>query len=242
MRNKRFYVRVYFQPAFLICVAVLATASTLIRGPSIPSPRPIKKALELLDESRLGPYEVAEKQQITDPDVIRELGTKDYIQWILQDSKAVDGPVKKYMLFITYYERPDRVPHIPEECYAGSGFQSLRSEKVIFELNKPGFERKVRGKYLKFVRQSNEGFPVLYFFRVNEEYASSRNEARIALNKNLLFGEPSYFCKVELVFNQAFSEPSKEEAVGAGEKLLGVILPILEAEHWPDGQETVTGE
>jgi len=39
---------------------------------------------------------------------------------------------------------------------------------------------------------------------------------------------------VELVFNQAFAAPSKEQAVAAGEKLLAVVLPILEREHWPD--------
>jgi hypothetical protein len=73
----------------------------------------------------------------------------------------------------------------------------------------------------------------LYFFKVNGQYAGSREEARIALNKNL-FGKYSYFCKVELVFNVSSVAPSKEEAVAASEKLLAVILPILEQEHWPD--------
>jgi hypothetical protein len=53
------------------------------------------------------------------------------------------------------------------------------------------------------------------------------------LNKNL-FGKYSYFSKIELVFNQSLSAPSKQEAIEASEKVLGVILPILEKDHWPD--------
>ena len=76
-------------------------------------------------------------------------------------------------------------------------------------------------------------FPVLYLFRVNGEYAGSRDEARMALNKNI-FRKHSYFCKVELVFNQSRVAPTKEEAVTAGERILAVLLPVLEQEHWPD--------
>jgi hypothetical protein len=37
-----------------------------------------------------------------------------------------------------------------------------------------------------------------------------------------------------LVFNRSSIAPSEEQAVAASEKLLTVILPILEQEHWPD--------
>ena len=236
-------IRVYLQPAFVICVLVLAAAGMLIRGPSIPPPRPLKKSLESLDKNGLAPYKVVEELKIDNPEIIKELGTKDYIQWILEDTEVANGPVKKYMLFITYYERPDRVPHVPEECYAGGGYQKWKTESVAFEINKDAFVRRIPGKYLVFgatkanLWAKSDKFLVLYFFRVNEEYASGRNEARITLNKNLFFGKPSYFCKVELVFNQTPVAPSKEEAVKAGEKLLAMILPILEEEHWPDGQK-----
>jgi len=241
-------IRAYLQPAFLICVLVLGAAGTLIRGPSIPPPRPLEKSLDVLDENGLGPYKVVDKSRIVNPDILRELGTNDYIQWVLEDSEVADSPVKKFLLFVTYYERPDRVPHVPEECYTGGGFQRLESENVIFKVTNDTFERRINGKYLLFGPTSTEllargwEFPVLYFFRVNQDYAGNRNEARIALNRNLLLGRPSYFCKVELVFNQQLPAPSKEQAVAAGEKLLAVVLPILEEEHWPDGKRAVTDE
>jgi hypothetical protein len=236
MRDFRNDIRVYFQPAFLICVAVLTTAAA---GMSIAiksfgvylkkEPLPLKKSFDLMDESDLSSYKVISKHKIENEEVITALGTEDYIQWILEDTEAADNsPAEKFMLFITYYRLPDRVPHVPEEC------------SITLEIdNNAGFKRKLRAKYLVFgsvkadLWRKGEKFPVLYLFKVNGEYAASREEARIALNKNL-FRKYSYFCKVELVFNQTLIPPNKEQAIKAGEKLLSVILPVLEAKHWPD--------
>ncbi len=49
-----------------------------------------------------------------------------------------------------------------------------------------------------------------------------------------LFRKHAYFCKIELVFNQSPASPTQETATAAGEKLLTVLLPLLEQEHWPD--------
>jgi hypothetical protein len=244
----RYDIRVYLQPAFLICVVVLAVAGA---GMSIAmkslgvilekEPLPLKKSLDLLDDEDLAPYEVISKRKIENEEIVKELGTEDYIQWILEDTDAAaDSAGKICMLFITYYRLPDRVPHVPEECYAGSGFQRLASDRVTLEINNnAGFEKRIPGRHLVFGSttssfwQSDEKFPVLYLFRVNGEYVSSREEARIALNKNL-FRRSSYFSKIEVVLNQSSVAPRKEQAVAASEKLLAVILPILEEEHWPD--------
>ena len=247
MLNKKYNIRIYFQPAFLICVAVLAVAAASLSiatkrfGVYLQKePLPLKKSLDLLDEEKLAHYKVALKRKIENKDVLRALGTEDYIQWILDNPEVTaDSAVRKCLLFITYYQLPDRVPHVPEECYTGGGYQRLATDSVTFDINEPGLEKKIQGKYLVFGRkgldfwQGGSKFPVLYFFKVNGEYAGSRDEARITLNKNL-FRKQSYFCKVELVFNQAFIAPNKEQAVTAGEKILAVILPILEQGHWPD--------
>ena len=253
MRYTRYNIRVYLQPAFLICAAVLAVAgigmSLAINSFGVylkKEPLPLKKSLELLDENGLASYKVDpnDKFKIENMEIVKALGTEDYIQWILEDTDAAtNSAVEKCMLFITYYQLPDRVPHVPEECYTGGGFQRLASDSVTLEINiNAGFERKVRGKYLVFgstkanLWQRGGKFPVLYLFKVNGDYAASREEARIALNKNL-FRKYSYFCKVELVFNQTLVPPNKEQAVKAGVKLLAVILPILEAKHWPDWEK-----
>jgi len=239
-------IKTYMQPAFLICAAVLAIAgsgmSVAVKSFGVylkKEPLPLKKSLEFLDEKALAPYKVISKRKIENEEILKELGTEEYVQWILEDPDAeVGSAVSKCLLFITYYELPDQVPHVPEECYAGGGYQKLASDNVTFEINKAGFEERIQGRYLVFgstVSNHWRGkkFPVLYLFKVNGEYVSSREEARIALNKNL-FRKSSYFCKVELAFNQTLVAPGKEEAAQASQKLLGVILPVLEKEHWPD--------
>ena len=245
-------IRVYAQPAFLICALVLATGGagmsmTMKRLGIIlkKEPLPLRKSLELLDEGSLSPYRIVPpKLRIENKEVLKALGTSDYIQWVLEDSEEPAGsPVKRCLLFVTYYRLPDRVPHVPEECWTGGGYRKLRSEGVTFEIDDDiGFEANISAKYLVFgpkktsLWQNRVRIPNLYFFRVNGKYAGSREEARIALNKNL-FGESSYFCKVELVFNKSSAVPGKEAAVRASEKLLAVILPILEREHWPKWEE-----
>jgi hypothetical protein len=265
MQDRSNNIRAYLQPAFLICTAVLATAGA---GMSITinkigvylkkEPIPLKKSLDLLDENGLDPYQVeaSKKLKIDNEEVLKALGTKYYIQWIISDANAdVASPTKNCLLFITYYDCPDKIPHVPEECYTGSGFQILKPDAgrrfgchmgrsvpdgVTFQIMKNGFKEEINGKYIVFGSKdiSDFGhrvdrFPVIYFFRVNGEYAGGREDARIALNKNL-FGKSSYFSKVELAFNQTSTPPDRKEAIAATEKILSVILPVLEKEHWPD--------
>lgn len=206
-------------------------------------PLPLKKSLDLLDEKALAPYKVVSKQKISNQEVIDSLGAQDYIQWILEDADAaVDSAVRNCSLFITYYDLPDRIPHVPEECYTGGGHQRLTSDSVTFEINKQGIMEKIPGRYLVFASTNSNywgmdtKFSVLYLFNVNESYANSREDARFALNKNI-FSKYSYFSKVEWkFFNIRFGKPiypGKEEAIAASQKLLSIILPILEKEHWP---------
>lgn len=244
----KYNIRIYFQPAFLICIAVLAAAassmSIAIKSFGIylkKEPLPLKKPLDLLDQNDLTPYKVISKLQIENQQIVKELGTEDYLQWVLEDTEApANSNVRKLTLFITYYKLPDRVPHVPEECYTGSGYEKTSSDSITLKINNnAGFAKSIEGIYLVFGKTdsnpwlSADKFPVLYFFRVNGKYVGSREEARITLNKNL-FGKFSYFTKVELAFNQSTTGTDKQEAIIESQKLLGVILPILEDGYWPD--------
>ncbi len=250
MMDRRHNIKVYLQPAFLICISVLAFAGTTM-SVAINSlgmylkkePLPLKKSLELLDEKDLSPYSIKpyNKLKIQNEEIVKALGTQDYIQWILEDEDTpANSSVHKCLLFITYYGCPDKVPHVPEECWTGGGFRKLGSETITLDINNnAGFKLKIPAKYLVFgpqklnLLQSNIRIPNLYFFIVNGEYVGSREAARRALNKNL-FGKYSYFSKVELVFNQMPDTPNKKQAIEASEKLLSVIIPILGKDHLPD--------
>ena len=261
----------YFQPAFVICTALLAIAaggmSIAIENfgkYTVKEPLALKKSLDLLDNSVLGsglsamaPYKVVSKRKIENEEIVKSMGTEDYIQWQLEDTEQPpDSPVRNCSLFITYYGVPDKVPHVPEECYMGGGFQRLASESLTLPcitrqdipetLEDESLPRDVPVRYLVF---SNAGagrwgsdikFSVSYFFSVNGEYVNNRADTRLVLNKNL-FGKHSYFSKVEWkFFNQKSGSvvyPNKDQAVKATQKLLEVILPILEKSHWPDMEQ-----
>ncbi len=237
------------EPAFVICAVVLTVAGA---GMSIATrqlgvylqkePLPLRKPLGALDEVKLAPYRIVTKHTIENDEVVRSLGTEQYIQWVLEDPcEPVTGATRRVLLFITYYELPDRVPHVPEECYTGSGFVRLSSDSVAFRIGGVDRKRSVPGRFLLFQAPAHDlwqrrgQFPVVYLFRINGEYAGDRDDARIALNRNI-FSRYSYFSKIELAFNQSYAAPTKEDAVAASEKLLAVLLPLLEQEHWPDGK------
>lgn len=237
----------YLQPAFLICVGVLATACA---GMSVArqrlglylkkEPLPLRQSLDRLDEAALAPYEVVAKLTIRNEEVLRSLGTEDYMQWVLENPlEPAESPVRQCLLFVTYYRLPDRVPHVPEECYTGGGYRRLHSEAVTFHVGPQGAQREIPGRYLVFegsaaaLSSGAPRFPVLYLFRVSGEYAGSRDAARIALNRNI-FSRHAYFCKIELVFNQMLTAPTQAATVSAGERLLAVVLSALERDHWPD--------
>ena len=247
-------LKIYLQPTFLLCVAVLAAASGTIAWIKsdegiriIKKAIPLKKSFDLMDEKALGPYKVIDKQKITNKDIIESLGTEDYLQWILEDIRVpFDSPVRNCSLFVTYYTgNPDQVPHVPEACYTGGGNERIDKFGVSFNINDndgTGNTKKKRipATGLVFRSKSSEiwradtDFTVLYFFNVNGRYEGNRTEARIALGTNL-GSEYSYFSKVEIkFFNVRFGYPTKEEAVAAAEKLLSVVLPVLERDHWPD--------
>lgn len=244
-------MKVYLQPAFLICAVVLVIAgsgmSIAIRSLGVHLKKdtlPLKKTLDLLDQKGLSPYEVVSKRKIEKQEVVKGLGTEDYIEWELEDTQASsESAARRCLLFVTYYELPDSVPHVPEECYMGSGYQRLASDSVMLETDEVGGEGKIPARYLVFASTKFDRwgkitrFPVLYLFNVNGVYANSRDGARFALYKNLR-SKYSYFSKVEWkFFNTRFGSktyPSKKEAIAASQKLLSVVLPILEKEHWPD--------
>jgi hypothetical protein len=249
------FVKHYAQPAFLLCAAVLALAAS---GISLmqshfklwldKEPIGLKKSLDELDESKLGPFVVKQKIKIQSNDIVDGLGTQDYLQWVLVDSEAdPESPAGSLLLFITYYGKADSVPHVPEECYTGGGFTKKSSDPITFRVagmadDGSGADREIPGRYVIFTRENSSflssglSFPVLYLFSVNRIYANTRTDARFILGKNIR-GKHSYFSKVEMVFNQMRNSPDQASATKTCDKLLSVLLPVLEHDHWPGAND-----
>lgn len=261
------------QPDFLICVAVLALAAggmsitiSYLGVQIIKKNLPLKKPLNLMNKQLLAPYNFIEERKIENTDLLEELGTEEYIEWYLEDTQApASSPVRYCSLFVTYYTgNPDKVPHVPEECYIGGGNQRLAAKDVTFQIpllppsrSSPQSESQESRKVVKEripvrclifgskradIWQAGAKYPVLYFFKVNGTYAGNRNQTRAIMGYNI-FGKYSYFSKVEWKFYG--SEPSgiiypkEDQAIAASAKLLSVIVPILEKDHWPDWEKAM---
>jgi len=84
----------HFQPAFVICVAVLALTAG---GMSLArkrlgfyldkEPASLKMPLDAIDRTSLLPYKVITEQTIGNTEVLDALGTSDYIQWVLDQCR-----------------------------------------------------------------------------------------------------------------------------------------------------------
>jgi hypothetical protein len=253
-RNK-INLKELLQPAFLICVAVLVAASSGLaitgRTKVKKEPLPLKKSLSTIEEKSLAPYKVLNKSKIVNEDVIKALGTEEYIQWMLEDTSAEPGSSVRYSsLFITYYTgTPDAVPHIPDECYLGGGSQTRGSYEIDVPITWPSngqveTKQNIPVRCVVFSGKSTKAwesdtlFSVMYTFKVNGAYKGSRDGVRLSLGTNR--SRYSYYAKVEWQFfgvggiDRSRIYPSREEAVKASEKLLGIVLGELERSYWPD--------
>lgn len=233
-------MRTYLEPAFVICVLVLSLSGVVMSKFHITKePWPPVRSLKFLDESDMGPYRVVSKSEIKDKDTLAQLGTEEYIQWVLEDTEVPeDSPVRKALLFVTYYPLADVVPHVPERCFVGAGYKPLGDESMKYAVEINGVQKTVPGTRLVFQGGSSgfwEKLSQFYLMNANGNYAGDGGAARFALNKNM-FKKHSYFSKVEWNFMDGSGRASyldQEEGRKAGEKLLSVILPILENQHWP---------
>ena len=231
MTDKKIKFKAFMQPAFLICTTLLLLAwvgkitmfDEIIEG-FIKIPIDLRKSFDEIDREKLAGYKVIDDVKITNKEVVKSLGTEDYIQWILMDTEeSASSPVRYCSLFITYYGMPDRVPHVPDECYIGSGYETKGKPKHS-PLDIKGFEDDIEMRVLSFssknadILANDPDFSRMYFFKVNNDFACTRTGVRTILGKNLL-GDHSYFSKVEWeFFGKGFngkSRPSDEHNIAA---------------------------
>jgi len=196
-----------------------------------------RKPLRLLDRAKLAPYELMPGGAADiKPEILDALGTREYIQWSLEDTSIPDRTsTERFVhLFVTYYtDDPGQVPHVPEECYQGGGY-SQTSEELV-EIPVPALGQAVAFKVLTFEGSAflgRESRVVLYTFHTNGRFAPDRHMVRAILNDPR--AKHAYFTKVELSFGSQQAMPSREQAIEAARRFLQKALPVLVNDHWPD--------
>lgn len=236
--------RLLHDRSFVICFLFLAISAGGLRATTnwlgmhlIKLPLKLQKSLDELDVDKLAPYRLSEgaksKIRIEDQDVLAELGTEDYIQWMLVNSQLAEtAPARHVMLFVTYYTGdPGQVPHVPEVCYTGGGgVVNTKSKENIHVINSEGKQETIPLRILDISSSDGRKVKVAYFFSVNGGYESDRNLLRMRLRNPV--NKYAYFSKVEMVFHKG-GELTVAETVKAAEDLSRRVVPVLVKEHWP---------
>jgi len=232
----------FSQPTFVACVVVLAASAigleTTVRVLGLQfrkQPVPLRRPLDQLDMSKLLPeYEFVAAHAIQ-PDILGELGTDQYLNCILREkARKENDPQGYWRVLVTYYTGdPDQVPHVPDMCYLGGGFQRRESRKVYLAVPALGSKGdKIPIRVLSFGKQgvgARRQVVVMYVFSANGRFECDRQRLRVLLGKPL--ERYAYFSKVEI----SLSAPNTSQAaMEAGTKLLRKLLPILVSDHWPD--------
>ena len=234
------------QPSFVVCTIVMAVcAAGLHVGADMlklyfrKEPLPLKKPLDELAESSLLPWRVTKKETIS-KEIIPELGTSEYITWRLEDQNAAkDDPFREVSLFITYYTGdPDKVPHVPDECYLASGATVKGKDNLTVTVLDIGAEKdQLPVRLLDLSLPTNSGLgeeirtTVSYFFAVNGTYRCTRDEVRLLQNN--IYDRYAYFSKIEVFFLGA-QNPSQSEVLKHLEALFQKLVPVLVEDHFPD--------
>lgn len=231
---------------FLVAVLVLGVAAVLA-GPvnrrlqvsQIKKELPLKADLSTLSEEAVRPYTVTSRL-VMKPEVVAELGTDRYVNWILENATAPKSdPLRVATLLVTYYSGGhDLVPHTPDVCYLGAGYEPLLSENLELTLPALGSAPAVPVRVLTFQKSSihdHRKTNVLYTFHCNGEFTAARTGVRLLIND--LTAVHAYFCKIEVGFPYA----NREESIRGAERLLDQLLPVLLRDHLPDFKATEEG-
>ncbi len=191
---------------------------------------PLRKQLTEMSAGAVSPWVVRERVPIPD-EVIEELGTKLYLQWIIENPIAEGPPwAKSALLFVTYYTGvQDQVPHVPDECYLQSGSGQTGMNDIEFALPDG---KKYRVRRLGFATPRGRGYSFVYYlFAVNGDIYCNRDDVRLRI------GRPSeqylYYSKIELSFRSLDSE-APPEMDRTAERLLNQVISVMLTDHLPD--------
>lgn len=191
---------------------------------------PLRTPLSEMSTHAVAPWTVRERIPIPD-EVIEELGTKLYIQWVLENP-ITDGPAwaRSASLFVTYYTGvQDQVPHVPEECVGQSGAGQTETRDIEFSLPDG---KKYRVRRLGFATPRGRGYSFIYYtFLVNGDLYCDRVDVRLRC------GRPSeqylYYSKIELSFRSLDNE-APPEMDRTAERLLNQVISVMLKDHLPD--------
>jgi hypothetical protein len=210
---------------------------------------PLRKPLAEFDKTALAGYEFQAAPSM-DPAIANGLGATDYanLQFIDTSVSGPRDPARLVHCFISYSTgRPNLVPHIPDNCYLGAGYEIVGTANLSMEITGPAAEpQEVPVRAISFVKSDvfQRATPtVVYTFHCNGTFLNRRTQVRAQLGNP--FDKGAYFCKIEVSFGGPNSAPrhcTRDRTIEAAEKFLSQMLPVLLRDHLPDWEAVQHGE
>lgn len=217
---------------FALCVVLLGVCSAFIRVANlrlIKGALPIRKPLADFDRSKLAPLELTNVLKLSQ-ETVEELGTKEYLDWVLSAPKDGDSRIG-CTLSVTYYTGTvDQVPHVPEECLYQGAFTQASDDMMKMALPKLGETIEIRRLSFYPPRNITTRSYVYYTICVNGVFSGHRDVVRLHMANPL--DSHLYYSKVEV----AIREPANgkiEELDEAARDILDKTITELMRSHWP---------
>ena len=142
---------------------------------------------------------------------------------------------------MTYYSGGrDLVPHTPDECFLGAGYQAIEKGNLDLKIDSLG---EIPLRALTFQKSDVFGRDkptVMYTFHCNGDFTETRNGVRSRINSPL--NKYAYFCKIEISLggsSRDVGSPGRAESIQAAQDFLNVVLPRLVNDHMPDWKAAV---
>ncbi|HWL92844.1 MAG TPA: exosortase-associated EpsI family protein [Phycisphaerae bacterium] len=196
----------------------------------IKKPLPLHKPIADLNRDTLLPYDVLEMAPLSS-EMEQELGTLEYLMWVLQEPGNKRRGEQEVVLSVSYYTNvQDQVPHVPEECYGQGGNLPLDDESLEMRLDSINESIAVRRLAFNRPRELVKRTYVYYTICVNGQFCSDRTTVRLRM------ADPRdshlYYSKVEIAFEDMRESDAPLLDKKAGELLDKVISELMKS-HWP---------
>jgi len=196
----------------------------------IKKPLPLRTPLNDLNRAALAPFRF-EASRAMSHDIVQELGTDQYIYWILSDPEARRGKDGQVSVFVTYYtDIQDQVPHVPEECYFQGAFIPGDDDTLTFTLDSLGRDVTVRRLSFYPPKQTTQKSYVYYTICVNGDFYASRLPVRLRMGDRK--ETHLYYSKVEVSFN-SLKNPILADLDERAQLVMDKVISELVNTHWP---------
>ncbi|MBN2559655.1 MAG: exosortase-associated EpsI family protein [Phycisphaerae bacterium] len=196
----------------------------------IKKPLPIRKPLKDFARDCISPFVFVASQRLP-IEQEAELGTEEYLNWVLKPPGAQKGKEDQVNLSVSYYTgKQDQVPHVPEECFYVGAYSLVDDRTVNMEMAHLG--QKIDVRCLTFCPPRKVGTKsyVYYIICVNGDFFSERNSARLRMAKH---GDTHlFYSKVEVSFSGVSDEQLPQTDEYARELIDATITELVRS-HWP---------